>query len=251
MTGGTAPKKRVRLAVLAALAVVAVLGAILARRSPSTRSSRTKLEVHFVDDDRDLFATIADAELPDGIQVRFENVPAGGGNDGSGGMRRSTFARVFARKGESIPDAIARGDAFVKRLSLPEGTRMVWGPVQDWDDDTQAVTVTGARTFLLRSEPVLTTPDVIAAEPVLSDAGGRAEFVVSVLLSESAARRFARATAENVHRRLAIVLDGYVDSAPVIREPISGGRLVITVGAGDPAVQKEGARRLADGLAGR
>ena len=39
---------------------------------------------------------------------------------------------------------------------------------------------------------------------------------------------FGDATTRNVHRRLAIVLDGVVQSAPVIREPITGGHGQIT-----------------------
>ena len=42
------------------------------------------------------------------------------------------------------------------------------------------------------------------------------------------ARKFGNATRENVNRRLAIVLDGKVISAPVINTPITGGKGIIT-----------------------
>ena len=42
------------------------------------------------------------------------------------------------------------------------------------------------------------------------------------------AKLFGDATTHNVGRRLAIVLDGVVQSAPVIREPITGGHGQIT-----------------------
>ncbi len=52
--------------------------------------------------------------------------------------------------------------------------------------------------------------------------------VVSLELTPEGAKEFARITGENVGRDLAIVLDGKVQSAPVIRERISGGRAMIS-----------------------
>jgi len=51
---------------------------------------------------------------------------------------------------------------------------------------------------------------------------------VTQVFDSVGARRFARLTAEHVNERFAIVLDGKVLSAPVIREPIPGGRGQIT-----------------------
>ncbi len=63
---------------------------------------------------------------------------------------------------------------------------------------------------------------------VLTDArvqpGGSLEGpTVSFMLDAQGARLFGDATTANVGRQLAIVLDGYVQSAPVIREPITQG----------------------------
>ncbi len=52
--------------------------------------------------------------------------------------------------------------------------------------------------------------------------------VVSIRFDAAGARRFGDLTAENVGRRFAIVLDGRVISAPVIREPIPGGNAQIS-----------------------
>jgi protein-export membrane protein SecD len=49
------------------------------------------------------------------------------------------------------------------------------------------------------------------------------EPVVNFRFNQSGARKFGKATQENVNRRFAIVLDGKVISAPSIREPILGG----------------------------
>ena len=50
------------------------------------------------------------------------------------------------------------------------------------------------------------------------------EWVVNFTFNSVGARRFADVTPRNVNHRFAIVLDGKVISAPVIREPITGGR---------------------------
>jgi SecD/SecF fusion protein len=51
---------------------------------------------------------------------------------------------------------------------------------------------------------------------------------VSLTLNDRGARLFERITTENVGRRLAIILDDVVKSAPVIQEPISGGKAQIS-----------------------
>jgi preprotein translocase subunit SecD len=51
---------------------------------------------------------------------------------------------------------------------------------------------------------------------------------VELMLNSRGAKLFEEITAKNVNRQLAIVLDGKVKSAPVIRERIGGGRASIT-----------------------
>ena len=53
--------------------------------------------------------------------------------------------------------------------------------------------------------------------------GQTGEWVVNFKFNSNGARRFADITRANVNRRFAIVLDDKVISAPVIREPITGG----------------------------
>ncbi|MDY0162531.1 protein translocase subunit SecD [Desulfobotulus sp.] len=51
---------------------------------------------------------------------------------------------------------------------------------------------------------------------------------VSIDFDKQGARQFDRITGENIHKRMAIVLDGNVYSAPVIQDRISGGSARIT-----------------------
>jgi preprotein translocase subunit SecD len=84
----------------------------------------------------------------------------------------------------------------------------------------------GKEPYLVES-PVLMTGDVVTDARVRP--GSRLEGpYVSVDLDERGARIFDTLTAENVGRRLAIVLDHTVYSAPVIKERIPGGKVSIT-----------------------
>jgi preprotein translocase subunit SecD len=80
--------------------------------------------------------------------------------------------------------------------------------------------------------PYLVKKRVMLAGDVLSDArvsiGQFNEPYVSVTFDAKGAKEFDRITAENVKKRMAIVLDNTIYSAPVIQERISGGRAQIT-----------------------
>lgn len=80
--------------------------------------------------------------------------------------------------------------------------------------------------------PILLRSDAVMTGEYISDA--RASFdrnnqaYVALSFTPSGARQFERVTGDNVKKRLAIVLDGKVYSAPTIQEKISGGRASIT-----------------------
>jgi len=83
------------------------------------------------------------------------------------------------------------------------------------------------------NEPLLLDKQTVLTGDSLIDASVRfqTEFnepVVSLKFNTEGAKKFAKITADNVGRRLAIVLDGKVQSAPNIKEPIPSGEAVIT-----------------------
>ncbi len=94
--------------------------------------------------------------------------------------------------------------------------------------------------YLYRKRPdgsYVKEPIVVKKAPVLTgryitDAGVAFDNFnqpyVTLSFNRQGARIFARVTGENVGKRLAIILDNKVYSAPVIREKISGGRASIT-----------------------
>jgi preprotein translocase subunit SecD len=80
--------------------------------------------------------------------------------------------------------------------------------------------------YLLKDRTLLTGQSLENAQVKISDRFG--EPYVSIKFNPQGARDFDRITGENVNKRLAIVLDGAVYSAPVIKERISGGDAQIT-----------------------
>ena len=79
----------------------------------------------------------------------------------------------------------------------------------------------GPGKYLIERRPIM-TGDVLTDARV--QPGGSMEGpTVSFVLDARGTRLFGDATTANVGRQLAIVLDGYVQSAPVIREPITQG----------------------------
>jgi len=81
--------------------------------------------------------------------------------------------------------------------------------------------------LLVEKQAVLTGDALVDAAVSFSQSQFN-EPVVTLKFNSEGARRFAEITASNIGRRLAIVLDGKVQSAPNIREAIPSGEAVIT-----------------------
>ncbi|MGH6716695.1 MAG: protein translocase subunit SecD [Bradyrhizobium sp.] len=76
--------------------------------------------------------------------------------------------------------------------------------------------------YVVKKRVLVSGEDLTDAQPGFDQRSG--EPIVSFRFNSVGSRKFARATTENVGRPFAIVLDNQVISAPVIREPITGGQ---------------------------
>jgi SecD/SecF fusion protein len=80
--------------------------------------------------------------------------------------------------------------------------------------------------------PVLVKKKVMLNDDAVKGAsvrtGQSAESYILVDFTPRGTQEFARITGDNLKKRLAIILDGEMRSAPVIQEPIRGGRAQIT-----------------------
>ncbi|NQT46584.1 MAG: protein translocase subunit SecD [Candidatus Omnitrophica bacterium] len=85
----------------------------------------------------------------------------------------------------------------------------------------------GKETILVKKEAVLTGETLVEATVAFSQSGFNEPYV-SLTFNNKGGAIFAKVTSTNIGRRLAIVLDGVIKSAPVIRERIPSGRAQIT-----------------------
>ena len=105
----------------------------------------------------------------------------------------------------------------------PEGTEVLYQ--RRVDKETRQETRTP---HLVQKKALLTGADLATARVSIDQT--TSEPYVSVELNPAGARAFAALTEANVGRRLGIILDGNVHSAPVIRERIPSGQAQITGG---------------------
>jgi preprotein translocase subunit SecD len=75
--------------------------------------------------------------------------------------------------------------------------------------------------YVVKKQVLVSGGDLIDSQPGFDQRSN--EPIVSFKFNTSGSRKFAQATSENVGQPFAIVLDNKVISAPVIREPITGG----------------------------
>jgi preprotein translocase subunit SecD len=75
--------------------------------------------------------------------------------------------------------------------------------------------------YVVKKQVLVSGSELSDAQPGFDQRTG--EPIVSFRFNTTGARKFAQATSENVGQPFAIVLDNKVISAPVIREPITGG----------------------------
>jgi preprotein translocase subunit SecD len=75
--------------------------------------------------------------------------------------------------------------------------------------------------YVVKKQVLVSGGDLIDAQPGFDPR--TSEPIVTFKFNTNGARKFARATSDNVGQPFAIILDNEVISAPVIREPITGG----------------------------
>lgn len=127
-----------------------------------------------------------------------------------GEMNPGPVTAIFARKVKvslRLVDLSMPGEQ-AQSGTPPEGTAVLLG----FKDN---------KPYLVAKDSALEGDDISYAGPGFG--AGTKEPIASFRFNGRGTRRFAHVTAENVGRPFAIVLDDKVISAPVIREPITGG----------------------------
>jgi hypothetical protein len=88
----------------------------------------------------------------------------------------------------------------------------------------KAANIEGGGTVYLHDEVVVTNSDIMQAK-VIQRPGG-SDFMVSVTFTPAGARKMHAATEGNIGKRMAILIDGVVVSAPVVNSVLSESAVV-------------------------
>jgi preprotein translocase subunit SecD len=190
-------------------------------------------------------------DLPDGEGIAQYQEIGPDGLDGSGHKKsaKGYYTRMSCQPpkypNESMSECLARFKAWAKTLSLPDDHVVGFEGVTEPVEGTEPLQFkqVGWRTLYLYARAEL-TGDYITDASIGQDQQNFGQYYVSLTFSPAGADRFEEVTGANVNRRFAIILDDLVDSAPVIRTKIGGGRAQITMGAGDPEKQLHDAKQL-------
>jgi hypothetical protein len=194
------------------------------------------LEVYRIDDAIDPIRAVKDTDVPDGIEIRVETVPAGDPNKPV--KVAYGFARVHA--GEKPEVAAAHLRSWAASVARPFATLFLVQPIVD-EPDAGPAAIVGYRTLLAREPVVFDDRDVTEARA--EPAGDRPAVRVSVGPQTSA--RLELATKEWTARRIAIVVEGTVAAAPLVMSAITSGRTAIPASGATDEARKATAERLA------
>ena len=175
------------------------------------------VEIVLVADETDPFST-PPGKMPRGVRLEPEMVPLGPGKNAS-----RHYAKLVLAKGESSEAALKRLKAWTKSLPLTAGQRFAFQRLGGFE--------VGWRTLVVRDSPSISGETLKDVEADENEYGA----YVMLSLNQAGASAFEQLTAANVNRRLAIVFDGVVASAPQVREKIAGGRVQISMGNADGA----------------
>jgi preprotein translocase subunit SecD len=122
-----------------------------------------------------------------------------------------------------LPEQVVPGDEAALlaewQAKVPPGDQILFERVASEDGPV------GKRPYLVKQRAVMTGESL---QDALVTIGEFNEPQVSITFDGAGAAQFERITSENVKKRLAIVLDDSVYSAPVIQERIGGGRAQIS-----------------------
>ena len=117
----------------------------------------------------------------------------------------------------------------VKAL-LPRDMKLYWG-IKAMDEENNVFALYAIKANTRDGKAPLDGGSIVDAQENYAEKGSSAE--VSMVMNASGARTWARLTADNAKSNpsggnVAIVLDGYVYSAPTVKEEITGGRSSIS-----------------------
>jgi preprotein translocase subunit SecD len=212
-------------------------------------SQTARLEFKLIDDETDFFGpmrTSADTtSLPEGIAFAQETATVGQDEDGNIQHKVIAYAFITKQETETSKQALDRFRAWTDTLTPPPDREIGFELMYETDPVSLKSSEVGWRTFLLKSRAELTGDmirDAIAQPDTSPNSLGG--WYVAIVFTDAGGTSFERITGANVKRRFAIILDGRIESSPIIETRISGGQARITMGSADPEAQLRNSRKL-------
>ena len=151
----------------------------------------------------------------------------------------SVLHPMVSRDGKEVLEGAAVGIALAKdtgkvnhylnlpqvKAVMPPNVKFMW-TVKPLKNNQDAYQLVALKITTRDGRPPLTGDVVVDARPEFGN--NRATAEVSMTMNAEGAKKWARLTKENIGRQIAIVLDNYVYSFPVVQTEIKGGRSSIT-----------------------
>jgi protein-export membrane protein SecD len=141
-----------------------------------------------------------------------------------GWIEKANKAGITYKKGDRFSEYLKKMNDFLK-ADIPEGHELAF--------EKKTNKSTGEETnvpFVVESIAKITGDDLADARVQIDPQ--KNDPYVSMDFKTAGAKRFEEATGANIGRRMAVILDGNVYSAPVIQAKIGGGHAQITLGGG-------------------
>lgn len=178
-----------------------------------------QLEFRVLADDNSFLSTLR-GTLPEGIELSAENVSAGE-------TAPSVMSPYLVARGENSRQQLRE---YVRTLDPGDGVELILGRLEEGAATEGAEAEEAWRTYTSFTGAEVTGKEVRDAYVGYDDQEG-GKPVVLLSFNDKGAIAFERMTGRNVKRRMAIVLDDRVESAPVVQERIGGGNVRITLGS--------------------
>ncbi len=144
------------------------------------------------------------------------------------------FEAVFFCAMVSFAVPVSAAPVFQVRLVVAEGPqneppkeaeRMVLVATNSATGQAYGDVLWVSKTVVINQNDLQTTK-VVPSTPLTTNVPGAPE--IDLTFTSEGRKRFAEVTRHSIDKRLAIIIDGHVVSAPVIRTEISGGKAIIT-----------------------
>lgn len=141
-------------------------------------------------------------------------------------LDKAEKAGIVFKKGNRFSNYIKKLNDFLAK-ELPKGYELAFQKILNKVTNDLETKIP----YVVESNPRLTGDDLADASVQIDQR--KQEPYVSLNFKSSGAKRFEEVTGSNIGKRLAVILDGNVYTAPNIQTRIAGGRAQITLGTGN------------------